>query len=318
MFDYQIKQIIITLSFTAKAMNLKVNTFLIGPPRCASTSLMALLAQHSEVCCSQPKEPTFFCSDLPAGYDNEPTTIAEYHLKFFPHFNPEKHKIICDGTPIYITSEAAIPDILKYNPDAKFIGLVRNPIDLVVSFHAARVRVGLRHENILDFEEAWSAQNDRLEGRLLPNSVIRRDLLQYGKMGALGTQYERLLKLVSPENLHVIHFEDLKSNYTFVVKNLFEFLELDFIENFQYEHRESAASWKNEIVRSLHHYSKKLANAMPFTPQIGITRIIKRLGIQQNKKTEISPEFRADLFEYFKSEIELLEVVLGRDYSHWK
>jgi len=299
-------------------MNLKVNTFLIGPPRCASTSLMALLAQHPEVCCSQPKEPTFFCRDLPAGYDNEPTTIAEYHVKFFSHFNPEEHKIICDGTPIYITSEFAISEILEYNPDAKFIGLVRNPIDLVVSFHAARVRVGLRHENIPNFEEAWSAQNDRLAGRRLPKNVIRKDLLQYGKMGALGTQYQRLLKLVSPENLHIIHFEDIKSNYTTVLKNLFEFLELNFIKDLQYEHRESAATWKNEIIRKLHHYTKQFARVMPFSPQIGIIRMIKNLGIQQNKKNAISPEFRENLREYFKPEIELLELVLKRDYSHWK
>lgn len=298
-------------------MDIKVNTFLIGPPRCASTSLAELLSQHPYVCFSKPKEPTYFCEDLPAGYENEPKNIQEYHARYFSHYDPESHEIVCDGTPLYLMSECAISKIIVYNPNAKFIGLVRNPIDIAQSMHAARVRAGMRHENIPDFEDAWNAQNDRLNGKRIPQNVVREGVLQYKRLASIGSHYQRLFEKVSKEQIHLIYFEELHDGFSKISGDLFNFLEIPLLPQINNIHKEAAAQWRSETIRRLNHQLKHIANLLPIKPNLGIFKKLDNISKKGGNMT-LRPEFRAKLREEFSDEIELLSDVLNRDFSHWK
>jgi hypothetical protein len=297
---------------------MKVNFFLIGPPRCASTSLAKYLSMHPDVCFGNPKEPTYFCTDTPAGYKNEPKTIEEYHSAYFSHYRPQEHKLVGEATPLYLMSECAVPSILEYNPEAKFIALARNPIDIVTSMHAARVRVGLRHENIPDFEEAWNAQEDRKRGDRLPKKVIRGAVLQYRKLGSLGTQFDRLIKQVPPDNLHVIVYDDLLKDMEKTQKMLLRFLGLSELAGTSVPHLERNSEWRNEIARRFFEFAKENAHRFPIRPKIGLLNAIRRFGVKPANRKEIRPEFRAQLREEFAGEISLLSKLLNRDFSHWQ
>ena len=55
---------------------------------------------------------------------------------------------------------------MNYNPDAKVIVMLRNPVNAAQSLHAAAW--GHRHENTADYEQAWRWQAARLSGQHMP------------------------------------------------------------------------------------------------------------------------------------------------------
>ena len=47
--------------------NLKPNFFIVGAPKCGTTSLSVYLSQHPEILISDPKEPHHFSTDIENG-----------------------------------------------------------------------------------------------------------------------------------------------------------------------------------------------------------------------------------------------------------
>jgi len=297
---------------------MKVDFFIIGPPRCASTSIATVLEKHPNVCFAQPKEPTYFCTDIPAG--DVPTMMndEEYHERHFSHYQPQEHSLIGEATPLYLMSKVAIERILAYNPEARFVALARNPVDLVYSMHATRVRVGMSHENIIDFQEAWYAQDDRRKGLRLPPGGIREAVLQYRELGSLGSQYETLFQKVAHDKIHVMVFDDLQFDFAGEMKKCFKFLELPAGSVDLSAHKEAHSSWPNETMRRVHYLLGHTISRLPFRPKLGLLKKFRTRVLRQVQRKTLPEEFRNQLAEEFSDEVDLLEKIIGRDFSHWQ
>ena len=111
----------------------KPNFFIIGAPKCGTTSLANWLAEHPRVFFSDTKEPHFFCTD---GYTGV-KTLKQYE-KLFEDAKPH-HLAVGEGSTHYLFSKVAVPNILVYNPDARFIVCLRNPVDMAPSLHSERL-----------------------------------------------------------------------------------------------------------------------------------------------------------------------------------
>ena len=66
------------------------------------------------------------------------------------------HTIVGEGSTRYLRSLNAVPNIIKFNPNAKFIAMLRNPLDVVQAFHMEQVYV--LQEDQIDFAKAWKLQ----------------------------------------------------------------------------------------------------------------------------------------------------------------
>jgi hypothetical protein len=108
----------------------KPNLFVIGAPTCGTSSLLHYLATHPKVFVSKVKEPHFFNSDSKHRYFYS----IESYLKLFEKATP-LHKYRCEGSVWYLYSKSAIDEILKFDPDAKFIIMLRNPVFMYFSIH---------------------------------------------------------------------------------------------------------------------------------------------------------------------------------------
>src|SRR5215510_8218327 len=75
--------------------------FLVGAPRCGTTSLAVALAQHPQICFSEPKEPHFFAR-LPKDFDL-PRIQMEYIKTFFP-VERLSRDALGEGSPACLTS----------------------------------------------------------------------------------------------------------------------------------------------------------------------------------------------------------------------
>lgn len=104
------------------------NFIVIGAPKCGTTTLCDLLAQHPEIFMCTPKEPRFFSHDhvYDKGY-------AWYKSLFRPG---RGSKLIGEGSTSYAVSlsdEIASSRIAQHIPDARLIYCVRHPVRRIES-----------------------------------------------------------------------------------------------------------------------------------------------------------------------------------------
>lgn len=100
------------------------NTFIIGAQKSGTTSLANMLAQHSDVCFSSPKEPRFFEYEYPLG-------IEFYIKKYFGEYKGEK--IVGEARTTNMMIPFVPERISEINPNAKIIAILRNPIERAFS-----------------------------------------------------------------------------------------------------------------------------------------------------------------------------------------
>src|SRR5262245_5647184 len=111
------------------------NVFLLGAPKCGTTSLMAWFGQHPEAFASfkfSEKEPHHFYS--PYGV---PCSREAYEA-LYEQATPQ-HKAVIEGSVWYLFGRKAVRPILEYSPEAKFIVCLRNPVDMLPSLHAQKM-----------------------------------------------------------------------------------------------------------------------------------------------------------------------------------
>ena len=78
-------------------------------------------------------------------------------------------KALGEGSVSYLYYPQAISRILEINPRAKFIVMVRNPTEMIYSYHSRLLAV--LEENVNDFFTAWNLQDDRDYTNLLWLSI---------------------------------------------------------------------------------------------------------------------------------------------------
>ena len=177
--------------------------FILGAPKCGTTSLAEWLKESPHVFVSTPKEPNFFAPDvIPSVY----RTVEQYE-RLFDGATPA-HRAIGEASTVYLQSAVAVPRILAYRPDARFIVMLRSPIEMAVSLHGQMLYS--LNEDIASFEDAWDAQEARARGERIPDRCRSPVFLQYGEACRLGSHVERLFRTVDRESVEIVFLEDMR------------------------------------------------------------------------------------------------------------
>jgi len=306
-------------------MEMNPHFFIVGGPRCGTTSLSRCLKKHPHVCFSKPKEPHYF-SQL-NGKTSLESMRTDYLDRYFSSFQP-KHRVMGEGSTSYLYSEKAIRAILEFNPQAKFIAMVRNPMEMVYSFHYRLLYI--LEEDQVDFHKAWDLQDARAQGKHLPRLCRNPNMLQYAEVGRFGKYVEQMYQLVGPEKCMVIIFDDLKNNMLDVYKNVLSFINLDYDGQTEFPQRMMSKTYKfHWLSRLLWHPPKRVEQAVrklekpptgvkdQFTIKWVINKI-KQFNVIKKPLPPLEPQMRALLQESFSNDIDKLGKLLHRDLSHWK
>ena len=108
----------------------KPNFFIVGGPKCGTTSLWSWLRTHPDIFMSHLKEPNFFNSDDNLGISG----LTEYEALF--RDARVSHTAVGEASVWYLSSPVAVQNILRFEPEARFIVLLRNPIEMAVAMHS--------------------------------------------------------------------------------------------------------------------------------------------------------------------------------------
>ena len=296
----------------------KPNFFIAGAPKCGTTALSQYLQSHPNIFISTPKEPHFFAEEF---YIPQITTWSEY-LSLFEDVQPQ-HKVIGEASVHYLCSELALSKIYQYNPDAKILAMLRNPVDLVYSYHS-QLLYNIGEENEADFEKAWHLQTARQQGQNIPPLCCSPATLQYKNIGALGTQIEELFSIFPKQQIKVILFDDFKTSTQSVYEDVLTFLEVP-------NDNQTDFPQINKNRRHLIPFLGKLTEKPPAVlvatadrlkkilgiESLGIVNKIRNINREEFERPPLDPQFRSYLVDEFKDEVSKLSNILNQDLSHW-
>jgi len=296
---------------------MKQNFFIIGAPKCGTTSLAAWLAEHPNIFIPPVKEPFFFSTDIRQGYIH--TWNAYLHL--FDEAD-SVHGAVGEASTSYLFSRAAVPAIEKEFPAARYIVMLRNPVDMAYAFHDQLLRNC--HENVKDFRKAWLLASERRAGRQVPRWCENSILLDYPAWCQLGAQLERLYTTVPRERVLVLVFDDMKEEPREEYVRTLEFLRVsdDGRREFPVYNPARELRWRS-IGKALYmiyegvSWAKYVSGILP-RRGIGLVRLIQRLSERRRVRPVLPPDLRAELIDYFDTDISRLEQLLGREFPTWR
>jgi len=302
----------------------KPNFFIVGAPKCGTSSLGYYLSQHPDIFMA-PKELQFFGSDLKT-VDNfrRPPDKAKTSLEvYLNHFkDAQRESRIGDNSVFYLYSKKAAEEIHAFDPNSKIIIMLRHPIDMLESLHSQLIYDAVESET--DFLKALELEKDRKVGRAIPKTAVFPQILFYREVALYSRQVKRYLDIFEKDQVLVILFDELKSSTESVYRKTLGFLEID--ASYQAD-----LSPKNpNTVSKFPKIKRLLVNppqwlqpvAKPLANNIGIRNLIRDLDLKLNtahkKRASVTNLQKANLYHEFSQDIQHLEEILKRDLSTWK
>lgn len=299
--------------------SLKPNFILAGAPKCGTTSMWQYLNQHPEVFMCKPKEPNYFCDDFPR--IRKVKTANEYFSLF--NETDQMHRIRGEASALYFYSNVAAERIKKFNPDAKILLMLRNPVTMIPAWHAQLCFSG--DEEICDLEEAWGAQLDRLEGRRIPRACRFPELLQLKTLGYLSRYVERFMQLWDEENICFILTDDLAKNFRLTMHKVYDFLGItntfEVLPEIVNPRKVPRARWVTKMTR-IQTPSWLRSTVLPARRLMGFERfglraILRECNRREVPRVAVSAKMQATLRDCYAEDVKRLQTMIDRDLSEW-
>jgi len=295
----------------------KPNLFIIGSPKCGTTTLHGLLEQHPQVYMCSPKEPRFFSrdSEYEKGYD----WYLDTYFK-----DAGGYRVRGEATPTYLAmNKKTAPRIKQFlnGQEAKFIAIFRNPIDRAYSHYWFNRNTKFKNqEDLLSFEAALAAEDERLQSHpeFQEQGVVS---YAYFRTGLYEEQVQTYIAEFGRENCLFLLFEDVfPANFQATVHKIEDFLGVDQADLDYTKKKESIRPRSKSLtafIRKSRTIRAALAQFLPARFRSKLKSTVIDFNNVPFKYPKMPPETRKMLFEKFKPSMTRLERFLDRDLSHW-
>jgi hypothetical protein len=302
----------------------KANLFIVGAPKCGSTTMYELLKQHPDVVMSAIKEPNFFCKDFLLENKkfygkkyNFPGLQSEKEKDYLALFNnSNKKKILGDASVWHFYSEAAAKEIYKYNEDAKIIILLRNPVDLLYSLHSELVFNNNEPEK--DFQSALNLEDDRLKHKNIPKYIPWPSRLFYSNFLKIDKHTKRYLHVFPKKQIKIIFLSEMKEDIQEVYKQVLGFLNID--QTFSPEFKIHNKNKQTLININIHPIIKKILRTLiPKKIIYYINHNFSKITTKKVERKTLSKTIRKQLEKKSYKNVKNLEELLGKNLLNlWK
>lgn len=290
----------------------KTNLFVVGAMKAGTTSFVDLLSQHSEIYAPPVKEPHYFVDELPLSL-YEPGrffNLDDYLEKEFPkplhitkiETSSQYEKIYSlggkepfrlDGSTAYMHAPETPAQIYKYNPNAKIIILLRDPLQRAFSHFKMDTGKGRVKDS---FEALMHLEMDQYENDQLP-------WYSYLGMSFYKDSIDRYKALFS--EVLVVHFKDLTENLEQTLSEIANFLSIEDFENTTVEHKNIA---RKPLFPKLFFFLKRIGLKDYFSKLFSSTFkqwLARKTSSDQTFEMELSEDARQKLKQIFNKESQI-------------
>lgn len=185
-----------------------------GAQKGGTTALDSMLRAHPAVSMASIKEPKWFDDDRRFA---EPPPVDDYHALFAPA-SPDRLR--GEATPTYVWWPPAAQRIRQYNPEMRWILLLRDPAARAYS------QWNMRRTRETDLQGFAAAIDDEI-ARGARTPVRNLAGTNYLSRGFYAAQLERLLTLFPREQLLLLRSERFRSDPAATLEEVHAFLGID-------------------------------------------------------------------------------------------
>jgi hypothetical protein len=270
------------------------------------------LAAHPDVFMPEVKVPCHFGSDLDMTPKRRFRDLDTY-LSLFSGVTTQRR--VGESTPFYLYSERAAQEIRAFDPAARIIIMLRNPVDMMYSMHARNLMDG--NEEIEDFAMALEAERGRKAGTQLPRRCFFRQGLYYRDLAHFPEQVARYLDIFSPEQVHVVVFEDIKSSPRKTLNAALSFLGLKQSEQDLLKRSNESVGVRSPMLAGILRDPPTLLKRLPAGVGDSLVWRLNRWNRAGAAPAKMNQNLRRLLLDEFAGEVRELGQLLNRDLSHW-
>jgi hypothetical protein len=285
------------------------NLFIIGAMKSGTTYLHDLLSFHPDIFMSSVKEPCYFVEKnelkriAPSMWNMGIWKSSETYLNLFNESKGEKYRGESSTLYTYFPLLQNVPErIYEFNPNARLIYLIRNPLERTLSHFWHDVRV----ESV--FQDP---------SKILEQGSYYLDISNY------ALQIKQYLRFFPKENIHVCTFERLTSNPMATLQDIFRWLEIS--ENVSIPNTDKPKNvTPNDIYVSKYNvlpYSFRSSNFVSKVRGLIPYRIIKYLRALTQKKIDKKSIDMSGVIEQIKplqkQQVSELRSLIGGAFEEW-
>ena len=283
-----------------------------GTTKAATTSLYNYLAEHPQVLATYQKECYFwtdtdFNDIIPSQFD-----LSKNYNSCFP--DPNNESIRLDVTPNYLYSLGTPMRIQRYLKEVQFVFSLREPISRLISWHGFGKQMGLINKN-LSLDDYVDKMFETGKPKKYEVKQPYRSLYQ----GLYYSHLERYFNLF-PNQVHIIFFDDIKSQPITVLKELADISKIDasFYDNYEFQVFNRTRTILNlKAERKYHSIRKRLASITGKRKIIHNSgRLLKEKFVEPffyslnggltDRKQVLSSEQEKRLLDFYRNDVEKL------------
>jgi hypothetical protein len=232
--------------------------------------------------------------------------------------NPQDKSLLGEASVWYLSSDIAAHRIKQFCPSAKILIHVRNPVELLVSYHSELLFLG--YEDIYDIERALDLEQRRRKGLNIPTECPVPRVLYYREIASLSHQIERFIDVFGRHNIHINIFDDFISDPATVYRNTLAFLEVNSSFTTTFEVINSNKIIRYRWMRTLlDHPPEQLRQVAKLLLSELMRETIRgwfwRISTRFAPRTTPDPSVITRLTRDFTGEFERLRDLLGRDLT---
>jgi hypothetical protein len=291
------------------------NAILIGAPRCGTTSVHAHLASHPDVFAGTTKEPQFFSSEaqeirLDGPNDRQVlshlvTRLEDYERLFE---GASGQRVIVEASTTYIYFQGTARAIRNRIPQCRIIAILRDPVARAYSDFLRQRRNG--HEPLEDFAEALREESRRIEA----GWAYR---WHYGSRSLYHDRLKEYFDAFPPDAVKVFLFEELNDTPRFIA-DLSAFLGIEARVDIGLGHLNPGGEPRSRMLHRTMFAMNPAGMALGrLVPNSALRRGRQAVLVKNLRVPELDPELAARLRASFRTDIERLQELIGRDLQHW-
>jgi hypothetical protein len=303
-------------------MEIKVpDFFVVGAPKCGTTSLHYYLGQHKDIYLPGIKEPHYLLRSKLSSDEivtGEDVADLNDYLSLYKRID---NRISGDCSVFYLYFRVA-EEIYALNKNAKIIIMLRNPVNASYSLHSELVLWGI--EKRQEFMAAYKEGEPGIESRKIRNKKFSNKIMDYRSVYSYFEQVKSFMEVFSKNNIKIILFDDFVKKTESVCLEVFSFVGASVAErqiDFSIKNR-------NEIVRSrvlrelmisdrAVHLRKIVRAVISDQLQGVIKNAWRRLMFKEMERRSLDARDSSFLKEQFRADLRNLEALIDLDLSGW-
>ncbi|MGH2855776.1 MAG: sulfotransferase family protein [Solirubrobacteraceae bacterium] len=195
--------------------------FLVGHPKCGTTALYDMLAEHPQVFTPELREPAFFAGELPREDHRTtlPASLDEYRSLFA---DAAPGQLVGERSAMYLWSATAAGRIAAAQPAARIVAILREPASFLRSLHLQNLQS--RYETETDLRLALELEDARRRGERIPRGCKRPQALLYSEYVRFVEQLRRFHAVFAPEQVLVLIYDDYRADNEATVRRVLGFV----------------------------------------------------------------------------------------------